>query len=95
VYAVNGRTSLALCFKFNDLDNYNFIAQKMIEANESETTNKITNEQFSQIAVCRLVLTYKCAIAAIHRETKVLDQQNVFEDSEAHEKRFAILEMQL
>lgn len=47
VYAVNGRTSLGLCFKFNDLDNFNFIAQKMIEANESETTNKITNEQFS------------------------------------------------
>ena len=44
----------------------------MIEADQSETVNKITNEQFSQISICKLVLTYKCAISTILKETKGL-----------------------
>ena len=29
VYITNGRTALSLCFKFNDLDNFNLIHSKM------------------------------------------------------------------
>jgi len=45
VYATNGRTALSLCFRFNDLDNYNFIAAKMIESNEESSEHRITQEQ--------------------------------------------------
>lgn len=47
VYATNGRTALSLCFKFNDLDNYNFIAAKMLECDADSKEHKITPQQHS------------------------------------------------
>lgn len=75
VYATNGRTALSLCYKFNDLDNFNFISAKMLEADKEETVQgKISPEQEAQLKISKLVLTYKCALATIRQQTHALDQ---------------------
>jgi hypothetical protein len=97
VYTTNGRTGLSLCFKFNDLDNFRFISDKMADADQVDQS--ITAEQYKEIGVCKLLLTYKCALAALHKETYALDllerQGNVWESQDAIEKQFAMIEMQM
>jgi len=88
---------MGLCYKFNDLDNYRFITDKMVEADQ--TDQAITPEQYKEIGVCKLLLTYKCALANLYKETYsfyLLDRQGcVSESQDAIEYKFASIEMQM
>ena len=95
VYITNGRTALSLCFKFNDLDNFNLIEQKMIESDSSET--KITTEQHKQLKQAKHLLIFKIAMQVIQIEGKFTDQFKpmFIEDYKTIEYKFAKIEMRL